>query len=118
MENQTVELAIEGMTCSHCAEAIRRALSNVPGAAHAAVSFPERRADLETKGVVPAVLVRAVEEAGYRAAVVEPPKSQAAPPQRTPHMSSGRTPDLVVLVAAPPGSRPRFTRRIWVRASR
>lgn len=97
MEAQRVQLAIEGMTCSHCAEAIERALTNLAGVEAAAVSFSGKRADVEAKGVEPGMLVHAVEEAGYRASVVEPPKPQAARPQRATHISSGRTPDVVVL---------------------
>lgn len=97
MEKQTVQLGIEGMTCDHCAVAIQRALTNVPGVEGAAVSFSGKRADVEAKRVEPTTLVHAVQEAGYRASIVEPPKSQAAPPQRAPRTSSGRTPDVVVL---------------------
>jgi mercuric reductase len=89
--------AIEGMTCRHCVDAIERALTNLPGVEAAAVSFSEKRADVEAKGVEPAMLVHAVEEAGYRASIIKPPQSQAAPAQRTLRMSSGRMPDLVVL---------------------
>jgi mercuric reductase len=96
MENHTVHLAIEGMTCDHCAEAIERAVSNVADVVHARVSFQEKLADVETKGIGSAALIKAVEKAGYRASVVEPPKSQAAPP-RAPHISSGHIPDVVVL---------------------
>src|SRR5712691_10609028 len=97
MENQTVELALEGMTCDHCAVTIQHALADTPGVGRADVSFRAKRAEVEVKGVEPEALLRAVEHAGYRASVVEPPKSQAAPPARAPHMSSGRKPDVVVL---------------------
>ena len=97
MEKQTVELAIEGMTCDHCAVTIQHALAVVPGVERADVSFPSRRAEIGTAGAEPHALVHAVKQAGYRASVVEPPTSQAAPPSRAPHMSSGRPPDVVVL---------------------
>lgn len=97
MNKETVQLVIEGMTCDHCAEAIERALLNLPGVEQAAVSFPMKRADIEARGVEPAMLVHAVEEAGYRASIVQPPRSPVAPRQRTSRLSSGRTPDLVVL---------------------
>ncbi|MBI2835805.1 MAG: cation transporter [Acidobacteria bacterium] len=38
MEKRTVQLAIEGMTCDHCAVTIERALHDVPGVEHAAKS--------------------------------------------------------------------------------
>lgn len=97
MQTRSMQPAIEGMTCRHCVDAIERALTNLPGVEAAAVSFSEKRADVEAKGVEPAMLVHAVEEAGYRASIIKPPQSQAAPAQRTLRMSSGRMPDLVVL---------------------
>lgn len=97
MEKQTVELAIEGMTCDHCAVTIQHALADVPGVERADVSFPAKRAEVDITGVQPEALVQAVEQAGYRASVAEAPKSQATPPSRAPHLSSGRTPDVVVL---------------------
>lgn len=97
MEKKTVRLAIDGMTCEHCAVTIQRALGNVPGVERATVSFAGKLVDVETTGVAPTALVHAVEEVGYRASIVNPPKSQGAPPQRAPHMSPGRRPDIVVL---------------------
>lgn len=97
MEEQTVELAIEGMTCDHCAATIQHALAGVPGVERADVSFPEKRAHISTKGAPPDRLVRAVENAGYRAAVIEPPASPATPSQGAPDVSFRRAPDVVVL---------------------
>ncbi len=97
MDKQTLQLDIEGMTCDHCAVTIQRALSHVPGVERAEVSFPARRAEVQTTGTEPQAVVRAVEEAGYRASVVEPPQSQAAPPEHGPTILGGRRPDVVVL---------------------
>jgi len=98
MEKDTVELAVEGMTCDHCAVTIQHALAAVAGVERADVSFPERRAHISTtKGATPEALVRAVETAGYRASVIEPLASHTTPSQRAPHVSSGRKPDVVVL---------------------
>jgi mercuric reductase len=97
MDTQTVELSIEGMTCDHCAATIQRALANVPGVKRAEVSFPQKRAEISTTEAPPDALVRAVEKAGYRAAVIKPPKIDAASPQGARHVSSGRAPDVVVL---------------------
>jgi mercuric reductase len=96
-EKQTVELAVEGMTCDHCAETIQKALAGVPGVEHADVNFPGRRAEVKTQGTDPRALVQAVEKAGYRASVVDAPKAEAPPPSRAPHVSSGHKPDVVVL---------------------
>ena len=98
MEKERVELAIEGMTCDHCAVTIQHALTGVAGVERADVSFPEKRAHISTtKAATPETLVRAVENAGYRASVVEPPASRATPSQRAPHVSSGGKQDIVVL---------------------
>jgi mercuric reductase len=94
MERGPVKLVIEGMTCDHCAVTIQHALARVAGVERAAVSFPEGHAEVSTKGAARDALVRAVEKAGYRASVVEPPTSPVTPSQRAPH---GRTPDVVVL---------------------
>ncbi|MBI2186198.1 MAG: hypothetical protein HYU37_03620 [Acidobacteria bacterium] len=53
------------------------------GVERAAVSFPHKRAEITTTGAPPETLVRAVEKAGYHAAVNEPPKSRAALPRVT-----------------------------------
>ncbi len=68
----TVELAIEGMTCASCVRRVERALSRVPGVTEASVNlateqalvhYDPRKASLDA-------LLRAVEEAGYRAHVL------------------------------------------------
>jgi copper chaperone len=63
----TVRLKIEGMTCNHCVEAVRRVLASVPGVTRvievdrehgiASVEGEPRMADL----------IAAVEEEGYTA---------------------------------------------------
>jgi len=69
----TVELAIEGMTCASCVRRVERALTRIPGVAEANVNlateqalvhYDPRKASLDA-------LLQAVEEAGYRAHVVE-----------------------------------------------
>jgi mercuric reductase len=97
VELRTVKLAIEGMTCDHCAATIQHALARVSGVDQVDVSFAEGHADVSTKGAAPEALVDAVESAGYRASVVKPPTSHVTLPQRAPHVSSGGTPDVVVL---------------------
>lgn len=65
---ETVELALEGMTCAACAARIERALNRVPGA-KAAVNFATERArvELEPGAATVEALVAAVQKAGYRA---------------------------------------------------
>ncbi len=97
METHTVALAIEGMTCDHCAVTIARALRAVPGVERADVSFAEQRAEVSTNDAVPEDLIRAVESTGYHASVGEGPTSFGAARPEAPSVSSGRPPDVVVL---------------------
>ena len=65
---QTLELAIEGMTCASCAGRIERALLKVPGVRSASVNLANERARIEVLGAVDSsVLIAAVEAAGYKA---------------------------------------------------
>lgn len=65
---RTVRFTLEGLTCEGCASIVKDALREVPGVVDAEVSYPERRADvLLEPGADPEAVVRAVEEAGYRA---------------------------------------------------
>jgi Cu2+-exporting ATPase len=67
--SETVELAIEGMSCGHCEKAVKKALEALPGVEEATASAAQGKAVLK---VAPGVkldrqtLARAVEEAGYR----------------------------------------------------
>jgi copper chaperone CopZ len=59
-----VTLAVSGMTCGGCANAVRRALTRVPGVAGAEVDLAQGRATVQ--GSAPAdALVAAVAAAGY-----------------------------------------------------
>lgn len=68
----TVEFGIEGMTCASCVRRVERALLAVPGVHKAVVNLASERALVRfdpTRASIDQML-RAVEEAGYRAAVV------------------------------------------------
>ena len=68
----TLALRIEGMTCAHCAETVRRALESLPQV-RARVSYPEAVAEIEAPaGTDAAALVEAVRRAGYRAEPLAP----------------------------------------------
>lgn len=74
----TTELRIEGMTCDHCAETIRRALERLPGV-RAEVSFAAGLARIDTDGQASrAELFAAVSGAGFSAG-----PSASAPKART-----------------------------------
>ena len=61
-----IDLAITGMTCDGCANALTRALSRVDGVTRVAVDFAAGRAHV-TGSANTARLVAAVEKAGYGA---------------------------------------------------
>lgn len=61
-----ITLDIDGMTCSHCVQAVTTALKSVPGVAAVSVSLEERRARVDGSAEANA-LVRAIEAEGYRA---------------------------------------------------
>ncbi|MDM7325041.1 MAG: cation transporter [Thermus sp.] len=63
-----LKLKVEGMTCNHCAMAVKKALLKVPGVEKAEVSLERAEAWVEGKAE-PEALIRAVEEEGYRAAL-------------------------------------------------
>jgi Cu+-exporting ATPase len=79
---ETVVLDLGGMTCSSCAVRIEKALGRVPGVTGVAVNFALEQAHVhfEPSRARPDDLVRAVEEEGYRAAVVSVSGTRRAPP--------------------------------------
>lgn len=63
-------LAVDGMKCEGCENAVDSALSGVEGVRRTDVSHEDGRADLVLDGEVPEdELIAAVEDAGYRASV-------------------------------------------------
>lgn len=63
----SVDLTVEGMHCEHCLAAVEAALDGL-GGVWARASLPDRVRVLSKDPVDRAVLVRAVEAAGYRVA--------------------------------------------------
>ncbi len=62
-----VELKIEGMTCMHCVNTVKRALQGVEGVSEVDVSLEEKRAYVRLEKEVPyQTLKKAVEEWGYK----------------------------------------------------
>lgn len=57
-------LKITGMSCGHCERRVKNALEEIDGVKVISVSASEDRAEVETS-VEDAVLIAAVEEAGY-----------------------------------------------------
>jgi copper chaperone len=69
---ETVRLAIEGMTCSHCQAAVETALRGTEGVRAATVYLQDGSAEVEydPSAVSPERLAEAVQEEGYAASVV------------------------------------------------
>jgi len=66
---QRVELRITGMTCSHCAESVHRALAEQPGVDAADVELSKGRAVVTGQRLDPPQLAAAVAELGYTAKI-------------------------------------------------
>lgn len=63
------EFAIEGMSCASCVARLERALMSVPGVSAARVNLATEMAHVDGH-VDPALLARAIEEAGYTARII------------------------------------------------
>ena len=63
---QTTTLSVEGMMCNHCKQRVEQALKAVPGVTDA-VADVEKKTATVTGDADRAVLVAAVEQAGYKA---------------------------------------------------
>jgi P-type Cu+ transporter len=91
----TVDLDITGMTCAACVGRVERMLGRVPGVSSASVNLATERAHVMGSGLDVAVLIRAVEKAGYGAAAIEPEASRPAHADQ----DRGATIQLVAAVA-------------------
>lgn len=65
----SVKLRVNGMTCSHCQEKVRRALTGIHGVYSAVVDLRDGEAeiDFDDDSVTVQHLVAAIERAGYGA---------------------------------------------------
>lgn len=66
---QQATLHIEGMSCGHCLNAVRRALSAVPGVKIDAIRIGRADVSYDESTIGPSQLEAAVADAGYRATV-------------------------------------------------
>lgn len=64
---ERIALDITGMTCSHCASAVQRALNETPGVRSAEVDLSAKRAVIVGSGVDVAACIAAIEQLGYKA---------------------------------------------------
>jgi len=74
-EGRIIRLSIEGMTCNHCANAVRRALVEIRGVASAEVDLRKGEAVVSGAGLDAAQLTKAVEALGYRVTGTREPGS-------------------------------------------
>ena len=72
-EAQTIEFAVEGMTCTSCSFAVKAALKKVDGVEDAKVSFREKNAVVtyDPDRVGPEALAEAVDKTGFHAVLPE-----------------------------------------------
>lgn len=74
---QSLDLAIEGMTCASCVFRVEKALSKVPGVSKATVNLATQRAHIiyepikSNQAVDSTLAVAAVKKAGYEASAIE-----------------------------------------------
>ncbi len=78
--SQTIQLAIDGMTCASCVARVEKSLAAVPGVLKASVNLASESATVELVSGAAAVrdLVRAVADAGYEARAREQPPAAHA----------------------------------------
>ncbi len=61
-------ISVTGMSCGHCVAAVTRTLERIPGVEKAAVSLEQSEA-VVTGSADPGVLLEAIREEGYEAAL-------------------------------------------------
>jgi len=74
-ETITSELRVTGMTCNNCARHVTEAIQSVPGVRSASVSLPANQASVRWQAGARAdvaVVVNAIQSAGYKAEPIEP----------------------------------------------
>lgn len=63
-----INIIIGGMSCQHCANAVKTTLENIDGVAKADVNLKKNCADITLKksDIAPEVFHKAIEDAGYK----------------------------------------------------
>lgn len=104
---QTLELAVEGMTCASCVGRVERALLKVPGVHSATVNLASERARIEALATLEvATLLQAVEAAGYKAHASD--RQQAARDNNDQRLHRERRTVIIALLLAAPLVLPMF----------
>jgi len=74
-ETEVIRIRIKGMTCSHCAESVAKAMRCSPGVASVKVNLEGGMAEVEGKRLDDNVLRKAVEDLGYTVQSIEKTQS-------------------------------------------
>lgn len=84
VDEKTIELDIEGMTCASCVGRVEKALKAVSGVSDASVNLPTERATVRVAGnaVSAARLAEAISQAGYKANEIVADKAKGDEPDR------------------------------------
>lgn len=99
--SQTFELTISGMTCASCVGRVEKALKGIAGVATAEVNLATETASVQANAATSAaLLIQAVETAGYAAAVREAPSSAQADKEEARRSASATRELLHVAIAA------------------
>lgn len=78
---ETIELAIDVMTCASCVARVENALRAVPGVKAASVNLATEQARIEVNGASSESLVAAVQTAGYQASLMSASTQQSRAPK-------------------------------------
>lgn len=84
VDEKTIELDIDGMTCASCVGRVEKALKAVSGVSDASVNLPTERATVRVAGnaVSAARLAEAISQAGYKANEIVADKAKGDEPDR------------------------------------
>lgn len=74
--SEQIQLKISGMSCASCVGRIEKALNKVSGVEHAAVNLASETASVAGQSLDPELLIAAVAQAGYQAALPEKAKQE------------------------------------------
>jgi len=70
-QSAALELAVTGMTCNHCVESVRRAVTECTGVQNVEVSLKRGRVVVEGENLDPDRIMSAIEELGYRTSILK-----------------------------------------------
>ncbi|WP_313610503.1 copper ion binding protein, partial [Rhizobium sp.] len=84
VDEKTIELDIEGMTCASCVGRVEKALKAVSGVADASVNLATERATVRVAGnaASAATLAEAIKQAGYKASEIAADTAKGDEPDR------------------------------------